>query len=81
MRFDDDVAAASGVPARPRRIWLKRMAGLAVAPALLPAVRAADLEKPRLTLAVGGKATLYYLPLTLAERLGYGAAPGTVVGP
>ncbi|MFO1318081.1 MAG: ABC transporter substrate-binding protein [Burkholderiales bacterium] len=71
MRFDDDVAAASGVPARPRRIWLKRMAGLAVAPALLPAVRAADLEKPRLTLAVGGKATLYYLPLTLAERLGY----------
>jgi len=33
-------------------------------------VRAAP-EKPSLTLAVGGKPTLYYLPLTLAERLGY----------
>jgi NitT/TauT family transport system substrate-binding protein len=32
---------------------------------------AASPEKPNLTLAVGGKATLYYLPLTLAERLGY----------
>jgi NitT/TauT family transport system substrate-binding protein len=28
-------------------------------------------EKPSLTLGVGGKALLYYLPLTLAERLGY----------
>ncbi|MBI1397292.1 MAG: transporter substrate-binding domain-containing protein [Betaproteobacteria bacterium] len=28
-------------------------------------------EKPDVVLAVGGKATLYYLPLTLAERLGY----------
>lgn len=28
-------------------------------------------EKPEITLAVGGKATLYYLPLTLADRLGY----------
>lgn len=26
-------------------------------------------EKPKLTVAVGGKATLYYLPLTIAERL------------
>lgn len=32
---------------------------------------AAPPEKPNLTIAVGGKATLYYLPLTLAERLGY----------
>ncbi len=29
------------------------------------------LEKPDITIAVGGKATLFYLPLTLAERLGY----------
>ena len=36
--------------------------------ALLPAQ---TLEKPKLTLAVGGKATLYYLPLTIAERLNY----------
>ena len=33
--------------------------------------QAATLEKPKVTIAVGGKATLYYLPLTLAERLGY----------
>ena len=32
---------------------------------------AADLEKPNLVLAVGGKTTLYYLPLTIAEHLGY----------
>ncbi|MFN0037917.1 MAG: ABC transporter substrate-binding protein [Burkholderiales bacterium] len=32
---------------------------------------AAALEKPRVVIAVGGKAALYYLPLTLAERLGY----------
>ncbi len=31
----------------------------------------AQLEKPNVTIAVGGKAALYYLPLTLAERLGY----------
>lgn len=29
------------------------------------------LEKPDVIIAVGGKATLFYLPLTLAERLGY----------
>lgn len=28
-------------------------------------------EKPNITVAVGGKAALYYLPLALAERLGY----------
>ncbi|MEQ1854185.1 MAG: ABC transporter substrate-binding protein [Chthoniobacteraceae bacterium] len=28
-------------------------------------------EKPKTTIAVGGKAALYYLPLTIAERLGY----------
>jgi len=29
------------------------------------------LEKPRVAIAVGGKAGFYYLPLTIAERLGY----------
>ncbi len=29
------------------------------------------LEKPKLTIAVGGKNLLYYLPLTVAEQLGY----------
>jgi NitT/TauT family transport system substrate-binding protein len=34
-------------------------------------VRAQSLEKPKLTIAVGGKNLLYYLPLTIAEGLGY----------
>ncbi len=34
------------------------------------------LEKPKLTLAVGGKNLLYYLPLTVAEQLGYFKAEG-----
>ena len=37
------------------------------APALL---HAQALEKPRLTIAVGGKNLLYYLPLTIAESQG-----------
>lgn len=32
---------------------------------------AATPEKTRVVLAVGGRTTLYYLPLTLADRLGY----------
>ena len=32
---------------------------------------ALPLEKPRLTIAVGGKSVLYNLPLTIAERKGY----------
>jgi NitT/TauT family transport system substrate-binding protein len=28
-------------------------------------------EKPKVSIAVGGKAAFYYLPLTIAERLGY----------
>ena len=37
---------------------------------ILP-VHGATPEKQRIVLAVGGKTTLYYLPLTLADRLGY----------
>jgi len=36
-------------------------------------------EKTRVTLAVGGKNLLYYLPLTIAEQLGYFTAEGLVV--
>jgi NitT/TauT family transport system substrate-binding protein len=39
-------------------------------------VRAQTVEKPKLTLAVGGKNLLYYLPLTIAESLGYFKAEG-----
>ena len=37
---------------------------------------AAASEKTKVVLAVGGKTTLYYLPLTLADRLGYFADEG-----
>lgn len=36
-------------------------------------------EKPRVHIAVGGKAALYYLPLTIAEQLGYFKAEGLEV--
>ena len=34
-------------------------------------LQAETLEKPDIIIAVGGKATFYYLPLTIAEQLGY----------
>ena len=55
-----------------RRLFLATAAVLA-APA---AVRAQSLEKPRVSIAVGGKNLLYYLPLTVAESLGYFKAEG-----
>ena len=43
----------------------------------LPArLLAQPVEKPKLTLAVGGKNLLYYLPLTIAESMGYFKAEG-----
>jgi NitT/TauT family transport system substrate-binding protein len=39
-------------------------------------VRAQSLEKPKTTIAVGGKNLLYYLPLTIAEQRGYFKAEG-----
>src|SRR5258706_4520233 len=44
------------------------VAALVAAPAVL---HAQAIEKPKLTVAVGGKNLLYYLPLTIAESLGY----------
>jgi NitT/TauT family transport system substrate-binding protein len=38
---------------------------------LVPVAEAAELEKPSLKLAVGGKSLIAYLPLTIAERRGY----------
>ena len=37
---------------------------------------AQSLEKPKVTIAVGGKNLFYYLPLTIAEQLGYFKAEG-----
>ena len=48
----------------------------AVAPALWAQPR---LEKTRISIAVGGKAAFYYLPLTIAEQLGYFKAEGLEV--
>ncbi len=55
---------------------LFRMIALAVCATVagaLPFVAQAQgkIEKPKVSLAVGGKAAFYYLPLTIAERLGY----------
>jgi NitT/TauT family transport system substrate-binding protein len=43
----------------------------ALALAMTGAGQAQGVEKKQLTLAVGGKSALYYLPLTICERLGY----------
>ncbi len=48
-------------------------AALLAAPTL---ALAQALEKPKLTIAVGGKNLLYYLPLTIAEQRGYFKAEG-----
>jgi NitT/TauT family transport system substrate-binding protein len=45
----------------------------------MPFASAQTVEKPSLTLGVGGKPLLYYLPLTLAERLGYFKEQGLTV--
>ena len=37
------------------------------------------LEKTKISIAVGGKAAFYYLPLTIAEQLGYFKAEGLEV--
>lgn len=42
-------------------------------------LHAAPPEKAQVVIAVGGKASLYYLPLTLADRLGYFRAEGLQV--
>ncbi|MDB5926436.1 MAG: transporter substrate-binding protein [Betaproteobacteria bacterium] len=51
---------------------------IAVAAAVLAAAfaQAQSLEKKKITVAVGGKSLLYYLPLTIAERKGYFKSEG-----
>jgi NitT/TauT family transport system substrate-binding protein len=36
-------------------------------------------EKPKIAIAVGGKSLFYYLPLTIAERMGYFNEEGLTV--
>ncbi|MBH1964604.1 MAG: ABC transporter substrate-binding protein [Comamonadaceae bacterium] len=60
-----------------RRTILKSLLAAPVA-AAFPSVwaQAAKIEKPKLTIAVGGKNLFYYLPLSIAERQGYFKAEG-----
>src|SRR5690349_15921718 len=44
---------------------------LSLSLSLSAAAHAQAVEKKQITLAVGGKSALYYLPLTICERLGY----------
>src|SRR5258706_761126 len=53
-----------------------RVAIMAVFAIFASAAHAADLEKTDITLGVGGKQLLYYLPLTIAERQGYFKSEG-----
>lgn len=50
---------------------LKKLVLAGLAACLVAASPAAAQEKKNVALGVGGKSLLYYLPLTLAERLGY----------
>lgn len=52
---------------------MKKIVRIALAMAALAfaASSHAQIEKPDVHIAIGGKSALYYLPLTLAERLGY----------
>jgi NitT/TauT family transport system substrate-binding protein len=50
---------------------------MAAASVAVPSLRAdTKLEKSKISIAVGGKAGFYYLPLTIAEQLGYFKAEG-----
>ncbi|HEY7902901.1 MAG TPA: ABC transporter substrate-binding protein [Casimicrobiaceae bacterium] len=51
------------------------LAVLSAAATVMPAA-AQGLEKPKLSLGVGGKSLFYYLPLTIAEQKGYFKAEG-----
>lgn len=59
-----------------RRSFLAAGAAAGSLVALPAIVRAQSLEKSKVTIAVGGKNLFYYLPLTIAEQLGYFKAEG-----
>lgn len=60
-----------------RRRTFTSLAALAAASVAVPSLRAqGKLEKSRVSIAVGGKAAFYYLPLTISEQLGYFKAEG-----
>jgi NitT/TauT family transport system substrate-binding protein len=62
-----------------RRDFLATSAAVAASLAAPALVRAQALERRKVTIAVGGKNLLYYLPLTIAEQLKYFQAEGLEV--
>jgi NitT/TauT family transport system substrate-binding protein len=56
--------------------WFRLIAVSFFAAMLAATAHAQGLEKPKLTIGVGGKPLIYYLPLTIAERNGYFKAEG-----
>jgi len=62
-----------------RREFLAATAAASAAVVLPSAAMAQALEKKKITIAVGGKNLLYYLPLTIAEQLKYFQAEGLEV--
>lgn len=54
-----------------KHLGLSLVAGLAILGLCVASAPAAPPEKPKIEIGVGGKPLLYYLPLTLADRLGY----------
>src|SRR3954465_10073498 len=58
-----------------QRLWSLIAVSFMAAILAVP-VDAQGLEKPKLTIGVGGKPLIYYLPLTIAERNGYFKAEG-----
>jgi NitT/TauT family transport system substrate-binding protein len=63
----------------PRRDFLAASAAASTILAFPAIVRAQTLEKKKVTIAVGGKNLLYYLPLTIAEQMKYFQAEGLEV--
>ena len=69
----------SRLPAISRRVFTSSTI-LAAAALALPDLRAQPQPETRkITIAVGGKAAFYYLPLTISEQLGYFKAEGLAV--
>lgn len=63
-------------PLLPRRRFLQAAAVAASCTAVAGLCAESPPERARLQLAVGGKASFYYLPLTIAEQLGFFEAEG-----
>lgn len=70
-------AVQNGAPGSLSRRTFACATAVAAVSIAAPVLRAqTKLEKTKISLAVGGKAAFYYLPLTISEQLGYFKAEG-----